>query len=379
MNKTSTVVRANTTERTLLGVLVFVAFVTSFLPESQGAVAVLGITTAIVFWLNFTRIIFRREVMILGALGLFVGSMMVLASRAWVNGFSLDRCLAILGYLFFLPAVWAGIAREGKEYDSILIGVHIFVLSASVAIVAEGLRPELTFTRILNANIHKNTIGLTLTPLLLVWIFSFNKLAYRILAAALALIVLTVLLSKASILVVLIMMFSEMLTPVVCMIVCWAVFIVGYMARDSLYYVNFFDTIFQRSLLMEEAWAELVVSDQTFMMGIGPGMFRSKLLVFGLEENTSSHNAILDIWCGFGFIVTAIIVVYLVVFFYKLRACRGPFLIGFCGFFAHSMFDVGWVRGPGFIAAIVMGAALAEFARVRASRNPQRERLNRHP
>jgi len=48
---------------------------------------------------------------------------------------------------------------------------------------------------------------------------------------------------------------------------------------------------------------------------------------------------------------------------FALRSCKGPFTIGFLGFLGHAMFDVGWVRGPGYVAAIVMGVAFAEAAK----------------
>lgn len=345
----------------VLAVSVAVALLCGYAPDPFGTVCVLFLSVLIfsVFagFLAFTNPSFIGILTYGGA----VAVLMWLASRSWDPEFTLGRCFGTLGYLFILPALWFAVGKRRWAYEAGLAGARYAFVGLSLYVLAYVARNGFDLSRANIGDFQKNTIGLGLTPLSLCWLFSFKTLKARIAAGVAALLVLVISGSKTAVLVVLVATVGSAFGPGWIFLLSLASLATGYLAAGRLYYIHGFETIYQRKMLMDEALGLVCLSRRTFWFGYGPDRFQSEYQVFGLDKLTSSHNAVLDFWYSFGLIVACAIVVYLGWFLLRCWRRSSPFCIGFCAFMAHSMFDVGWVRGPGFVAAIVMGFAYAEM------------------
>ncbi len=123
-----------------------------------------------------------------------------------------------------------------------------------------------------------------------------------------------------------------------------------------------------RLLTWAQVWEEISGSTSALLFGNGPGTFVSKIQLFGMEGLHGAHNMILQFWHGYGLVMVVLILCFLLWLWRRFGFFSSPGMTAFWLFNFHALFDVGWVKGPGFVASLVFGVGLAESIRVIAPR-----------
>ena len=127
-------------------------------------------------------------------------------------------------------------------------------------------------------------------------------------------------------------------------------------------------TAFHRIILWAQAWDEITASSFRFWLGVGPGTFKSVVTDLGLEGLGGTHNLVLELWHSYGLVGLSLFSGWFMSLGRRFGIVSSPFLTAFWLFNLHALFDVGWVKGAGFVASAALGLGMAEASwKARAS------------
>jgi O-antigen ligase len=135
------------------------------------------------------------------------------------------------------------------------------------------------------------------------------------------------------------------------------------MSRGSLNLESPLRNMVLRLLLWAQAWNEITASPTSVWLGVGPGTFAAAADLPGLEGIESPHNMLLQWWHSYGLLGLLLFAGFLAWLLRRFRVTSSPFLAAFWLFNLHALFDVGWVKGAGFVASVALGLGMADVAR----------------
>jgi hypothetical protein len=120
------------------------------------------------------------------------------------------------------------------------------------------------------------------------------------------------------------------------------------------------ETVVQRFILWAHAWDQITASSATWWFGVGPGTFLAPLQIESLEGIAGTHNIVLQLWHSYGLLGLVLFTYLFWRLFRRFGFARSPFVAAFWLFNVHALFDVGWVKGPGFVASAALGLGIAD-------------------
>jgi hypothetical protein len=287
----------------------------------------------------------------------------------WKTPFDWKDIVALFLYFGVIPTVISSLNNNFSDTQIIFINsVKIFFLIFVTFILLYGCFYGIDFNRsnLLNFGIkNKNGFSFIFEILFIFTLYSSNKnknSIFIITQIFLGFICSLIIGSKTSIFLIFIFSFiyyfHYLLRPL------FVTTLLGMISFYLLYQYGCFialKTAFSRFLLWNEALNEIFNNYNTFLWGNGPGTFKSKLHFIDLYEISSPHNYLIHIFHSYGIIVLSLLLFYFKRTFNLLKK-NPPFYYSFMIYFIHSFFDVGFVKGPGFVAALIIG-----FIQIRTS------------
>lgn len=124
-----------------------------------------------------------------------------------------------------------------------------------------------------------------------------------------------------------------------------------------------------------QAWQEIRASAETLFLGHGPGAFVSNVQVFDPLGTPGTHNIILQMWHSYGLIGLFLVAGLFLWVWRRFGLLASPGIASFWLFNAHALFDVGWVKGPGFVAGLLFGLGMASRLNLSSAPAPGRGRI----
>jgi len=211
--------------------------------------------------------------------------------------------------------------------------------------------------------LHKNAVGPDYEVLLIPVLLDQPTRGRRLLCAAVGLVCLVLVGSKATIVLttaaVAILLFRWMGVAAVVLAAVPALA----MSLGALNLESPLRNAVLRFVLWAQAWDEITASPTHFWLGVGPGTFKALVDLPALVGIESPHNMLLQWWHSYGLLGLLLLTGFFGWLLRRFGATSSPFLLAFWLFNLHALFDVGWVKGAGFVASAALGLGIADVAR----------------
>jgi O-antigen ligase len=123
------------------------------------------------------------------------------------------------------------------------------------------------------------------------------------------------------------------------------------------------ETAVQRFIMWAHAWDQITASPSHWWFGVGPGTYVAPTILLSVVGIEGTHNILLQFWHSYGMLGLMLFGALFVHLARRYGFARSPFLAAFWLFNLHALFDVGWVKGPGFVASAALGLGLADVLR----------------
>jgi O-antigen ligase len=285
----------------------------------------------------------------------------------WDAPVDLKDAAAIVVFFAVVPSLMVAFSLRDEQWLEAARGTLVVMfLASSVLIIGWAAVYGVNWQRntFLLPTLHKNGVAASYEVLLLSTLLNRRAWHQRAAVAALGLFCLVLIGSKTG------LGLTAMMMAVILFRWVGAAAVVIVLAsslgfiRANLALEGPLETAVQRFILWAHAWDEITASSSHVWFGVGPGTFVAPVQVQSLEGIAGTHNLILQFWHSYGLLG---LLLFTVLFLYVARRfgfTRSPFLAAFWLFNVHALFDVGWVKGAGFIAAAALGLGIAEVLRL---------------
>lgn len=342
------------------------------------AIGFSGVGFALVIWgaLVTRRSILDGRAIMSRALLLFVAAFLVLVVVGyprWEQPVDLKDAAAVLVFFAVVPTLMVSLSlRDDRWRDAARVTLAFAFVAFSILIVAWAAVYGVDWRRniFLLPSLHKNGVAATYEVLLLTTLLDRRAWHQRAGVAAVGLLCLALVGSKTALGLALIMItiiLFRWVGAAAVLIVLAASF--GFI-RANLALEGPLETAVQRFILWAHAWDQINESAGHFWFGVGPGTFVAPVQVQSLAGIAGTHNIILQFWHSFGLLGLLLFSLFFLHVARRFGFARSPFLAAFWLFNLHAMFDVGWVKGAGFVAAAALGLGIADVLAREAASSP---------
>lgn len=309
------------------------------------------------------RVLIPRFVQLLAPLFLIL---VALEAPVWRHPIDPKDPLALLLFLGAVPALLASFALRD---DSWLAAAHrtfrVAFVVFSTLILVWGVGAGIDWQRnfVLSPGLHKNAVAASYEVLMVVVILDERRPAGRLLVAGVSLACLVFVGSKTA-------LGLALAAIAIALLGWWGMALVAVAAVATV--VLFagapdlegpLRTAVLRFILWAQAWDEITASRAHFWLGRGPGTFAAAVDLSGLHGIRSPHNILLGFWHAYGLLGLLLFAAFFAWLLRRFGITGSPFLAAFWLFNVHALFDVGWVKGAGFLASAALGLGIAEVAR----------------
>jgi len=289
-----------------------------------------------------------------------------LGMLTWQRPVDFKDPLALMLFFAVLPALVCALAlRDDGWMDAARRTFFLAFVVASAAIIVWTLFAGVDWQRnyALLRTLHKNAVGPDYEVLLIPAMLDQHTRGRRLLCAAVGLVCLVLVGSKTAIVLttaaVAILLFRWL---GVAAVVLAAVPVVA-MSLGSLTLESPLRNAVLRFVLWAQAWDEITASPTHLWLGVGPGTFTALVDLPGLVGLDSPHNMLVGWWHSYGLLGLLLLTGFLGWLLRRFGVTTSPFLAAFWLFNLHALFDVGWVKGAGFVASAALGLGMADVAR----------------
>lgn len=128
-----------------------------------------------------------------------------------------------------------------------------------------------------------------------------------------------------------------------------------YVFYNLVYDVTFLKTAVFRLQLWSKAIEEITKSWETIFFGNGPGTFVFDYNLPGVYLKENVHNYYLQYIYSYGILSFIVFFIYLIKLIPFRKMVLYPSVMVIVIFTLHSFFDVGWVKGQGYLASVFLG------------------------
>jgi O-antigen ligase len=292
--------------------------------------------------------------------------------RWWDPSFDLKDPPSLVLYFGLVPALLCALAlRDDASRAAAHRTVRVAFFAASAAIIGWAIVAGVDWQRnyIALPGLHKNSVAASYEVVMLAAILGQPR-ARRVLMAGLGLGCLILIGSKTGLAlmagvmaVVLFGGFGAAVAAAAAVAGVWL--LIPTFGLDSPV-----ATLAMRFLLWAQAWDEITASAVRWWLGVGPGTFTGLLNLAGLGGERHPHNLVLQFWHGYGLVGLLLFLGFFGWLLRRFGPTRSPFLAAFWLFNLHALFDVGWVKGGGFVASAALGLGLADVLQRKAPAPP---------
>lgn len=295
----------------------------------------------------------------------FIALVAVSAPR-WEPGFDVKDPVALLLFFCVVPSLVVAFAQRDPTWLDAArrtVGVAFVLSSGAIALWATIYGVDWERPYFLLRVLHKNGVAATYEVLMLATLLEQRAWHRRAGVAAIGLICLALTGSKTGLGIALV------ITTVVLLRWVGVALVVGGLAaslgfiRANLALGGPLETAVQRFILWAQAWDDITASSSHWWFGVGPGTFTAPVVIKDLAGIAGTHNMILQFWHSYGLLGLALFALFFAHLARRFGFARSPFLGAFWLFNLHAMFDVGWVKGAGFVASAALGLGIADVLR----------------
>lgn len=296
----------------------------------------------------------------------FAYSILVLCSQFFWNSYDLKDIVAIYIFFVFLPLLFINITFLHQDFlRSINNALYFFFIISSILIIFYGLKYGIDWGR---PNLfegflfHKNGVATVYEMLLIYAIYNIKKTKVLnfFIVSAIGICCLIIIGSKTALLIFFLFAlgrFSKL--AFVIFLMAYVVSLIVIMNDSNNIEDSAFKTANYRVLIWNQALDEIFSFPEAFI-GNGPGTFQSKVEEYGLQDVDNTHNYLIQLTHSYGLIGLVIFLGYFFAVLIKFGFWTSPFTVAFWAFNIHSLFDVGWVKGPGFFVSVIMAGIFCE-------------------
>jgi O-antigen ligase len=335
------------------------------------AVGFSGVALTVGFWAALVgrRSVLDGRTLVRGELFWFVPlllALVIVSAPRWETPFDLKDPLALILFFCVIPSLLVALClRDEGWLDAARRTVVAAFLLTSLAALAWAAAFGVHWQRnyFFLPILHKNSVAAVYEVLLMASLLHQRAWHRRAAIAGLGLLCLAVVGSKTALGLALAMIAVILFRWVGVALVAGGLAASLGFIRANLSLDAALETVVQRFILWAHAWDQITESTSHFWLGVGPGTFLAPVQIESLEGIAGTHNIILQFWHSYGLLG---LVLFTVVFWRLLRRfgfARSPFIMAFWLFNLHAMFDVGWVKGPGFVASAALGLGIADVLR----------------
>jgi O-antigen ligase len=297
-----------------------------------------------------------------------------LGARGWRHPYDLKDPLALLLYFAVVPWLLCVLALRDPGWLPAAwrtVRALFALLSAGIVLWAVAAGVDWQRNYVLIPALHKNAVAATYEVLLLAVMLERRHGGARAAVAGIGLACLTLVGSRTA------LALAALATSIV-LLRWWGVALAAgaaaagaaaaaAAATSALTLESPFRNVALRLVLWAQAWEEITASTGQFWLGVGPGTFAPLLDLPGLGGIESPHNMVLQWWHSYGLLGLLILLAFFLWIARRFGIARSPFLAGFWLFNLHALFDVGWVKGAGFVASAALGLGIADAIRQQRS------------
>ncbi len=308
---------------------------------------------------------------------LLFGALALAESLTWAGAYRVSNLLGTITFLVAVPSIVVSLAVDQpgalRQMERGVIW-SFWAFSLSTLVYGLGAGIDLQRDVIFVPGMQKNGVGAIYEMLFLYTFASARRNALVQLAAFFtAMIALLIIGSKTAI--ALSLLFAVGLwarwlfvagAPAVLAGVIWEALKFDY--ESSLRTAAF------RLLTWRQAWQEIDASPRTLLFGNGPATFAWRL-PFADRPTEGAHNIILQFWHDYGLLGLLVVALLFGWVWRRFGVLTIPGIACFWLFNLHGLFDVGWVKGPGFVAGLVLGLGMAAAYEARPMTAPRADRL----
>lgn len=296
----------------------------------------------------------------------FAYTIFVLSAQFFWSSYDLKDIVAIYVFFVFLPLLFINITFLHQAFlTAIYNALYFFFVISSVFIIFYGLKYGIDWGRpnfYEGFLFHKNGIA-TIYELLLIFVIydiKRTKILKFLIVSVIGVCCLIIVGSKTALLVFFLFTLGRFSKY------AFVIFLIGYIVSLTVIMSNndniedsAFRTANYRVLIWNQAMNEIFNFPEA-LIGNGPGAFQSKVEKYGLQDVDNTHNYLIQLTHSYGFIGLVIFLTYFFAVLIKFGFWSSPFTVAFWAFNIHSLFDVGWVKGPGFFVCVIMGGIFCE-------------------
>lgn len=288
----------------------------------------------------------------------------------WERPFDAKDPAALMLFFVVIPALLCALAMDDYRWlKSSLTTWRVVFAVWSVAVVSWAVVAGVDWQRdhFFLDTLNKNSIGASYEVVMLAVLLNERGFGRRMWTGVVGLLCLALIGSKTALvlttLVTVIALFGWVGVGVVLIgvtSVAIAFISLGSLSFSPVELNSPISTAFHRIILWAQAWDEITASPRQFWLGVGPGTFRSVVTELGLEGLGGTHNIVLELWHSYGLLGLSLFLGWFVAIGRRFGVVSSPFLTAFWLFNLHALFDVGWVKGAGFIASAALGLGMAD-------------------
>jgi O-antigen ligase len=335
------------------------------------AVGFSGVALAVGFWAALVgrRSVLDGRTLVSGALLWFVPLFLVLvivSAPRWDPPFDLKDPFALILFFCVIPSLLVALClRDEGWLDAARRTVRVAFVLTSVAALVWGAAFGVNWDRnyFFLPILHKNSVAAVYEVLLMASLLHERWWHRRAALAGVGLLCLAVVGSKTALGLALAMIAVILFRWVGVALVAGGLAASLGFIRANLALNAALETVVQRFILWAHAWDQITASSSHWWFGVGPGTFVAPVQIESVEGIAGTHNLILQLWHSYGLLGLVLFGVLFWRLYRRFGFARSPFLMAFWLFNLHAMFDVGWVKGPGFVASAALGLGIADVLR----------------
>lgn len=305
----------------------------------------------------------KNYILIIKYLFVFIINLL-LGITEWQSNFDWLDIFSLVLFLFILPILYLSICE--KYVHVIEKSLFLFWISITILIGVWTLGVGIDWTRgtILGIkSLQKNSVGIYYEIIVIYLYFSeFNHMFSKSKIAIISILTLFLIGSKTSMILLPAFIFlgnqiyisRNYLFSLIILLIGFIWFNISSFIQFFEYKISYY-TVYLRLLLWESGKKNIFKNNYTIFFGRGPGTFiTNKFENAALHNLNNMHNYILTIFYSYGLIGFLLLMIY----FYNLinlKVSNKNAILSFLIFFFHSQFDVGLVKGSGFIVSFIIG------------------------
>jgi O-antigen ligase len=293
-------------------------------------------------------------------------ALVVFSFPRWDQPVDLKDPAAMIVFFAIVPSLMVAFSLRDEQWlAAARTTLALAFVGFSVVVIAWAAVYGVDWQRntFLLPTLHKNGVAATYEVLLLTTLLERRAWHQRAAVAALGLLCLALIGSKTGLglaaIMILVILFRWAGAALVVVVLASSF---GFI-RANLALEGPLETAVSRFILWAHAWDQITESGSHLWFGVGPGTFLAPIQIRSLEGIAGTHNLVLQFWHSYGLLGLTLFGLFFLAVARRFGFTRSPFLAAFWLFNLHALFDVGWVKGAGFVAAAALGLGIADVLR----------------